>query len=102
MSLGFYFTPSEFSPEIYEETIRRLEEAGAGSPAGRLLHLALESEGKIQVLDIWESQESFEAFGHTLLPIMAELGADPGQPMVSPVFNVIQGAEQLAGHKVLR
>jgi len=29
MSLGFYFTPSEFSPEVYEETIRRLEEAGA-------------------------------------------------------------------------
>lgn len=102
MALGFHFTPSSFTPETYEETINRLEEAGAGSPDGRLLHVALESEGKIQVFDIWESQESFEAFGPTLLPIMAELGADPGQPMVSPVYNVIQGAEELAGHKVLR
>lgn len=102
MSLGFYFQPSEFSPETYEETIRRLEEAGAGAPEGRLLHVALESEGQIQVFDIWESQESFEAFGPTLLPIMAELGADPGKPMVTPVHNVIQGARELEGHKVLR
>jgi hypothetical protein len=26
----------------------------------------------------------FEAFGQLLLPIMAELGVDPGQPMISP------------------
>ena len=36
-------------------------------------------------------RESFEAFGATLLPIMAELGADPGQPMVMPVHNIIVG-----------
>ena len=101
MALSFFFTPSSFTPEVYEETISKLEEAGAGSPPGRLFHVARESEGKIQVFDIWESQESFEAFGPTLLPIMAELGADPGQPMVAPVHNVIQGAEELAPHKVL-
>jgi hypothetical protein len=44
-----------------------------------------------QVFDVWESQEAFEAFGTTLLPIMAELGADPGQPMVARVHNVIAG-----------
>jgi hypothetical protein len=103
MALGFYFTPSSFTPEVYEETISKLEGAGAGNPPGRLFHVALETDdGKIQVFDIWESQESFEAFGPTLLPIMAELGADPGQPMVLPVHNVIQGAEELVGHKVLR
>jgi hypothetical protein len=32
---------------------------------------------------------------------MAELGADPGQPMVTPVHNVIKGSE-LAREKVLR
>jgi hypothetical protein len=93
MALSFYFTPTSFTPEVYEETINRLEAAGAGSPDGRLFHAALETDGKIQVFDIWDSQESFEAFGPTLLPIMAELGADPGQPMVAPVRNVIRGAE---------
>jgi hypothetical protein len=43
------------------------------------------------VFDVWDSQESFEAFGATLVPIMMELGADPGQPRVSPVHNIIAG-----------
>jgi hypothetical protein len=33
----------------------------------------------------------FEAFGATLLPIMAEAGVEPGQPMVAPVRNIIKG-----------
>ena len=91
MALAFHFSPSSFTPAVYDETIKKLEAAGAGAPAGRLYHFALEADGKIQVLDVWESQEAFEAFGPTLLPIMAELGADPGQPMVSPVHNIIKG-----------
>jgi hypothetical protein len=91
MALGFYFSPSSFTPAVYDETIKKLEAAGAGAPAGRLYHFALEADGKIQVLDVWESQEAFEAFGPTLVPIMKELGADPGQPMVSPVRNIIEG-----------
>ena len=91
MALGLYFTPAGFTPEIYDDTLRRLEAAGAGSPAGRIYHVALESEGLIQVFDVWESQESFEAFGATLLPIMADLGVDPGAPSVAPVHNIIEG-----------
>jgi hypothetical protein len=36
-------------------------------------------------------QESFEAFGETLLPIMGALGADPGQPHVRSVHNIVKG-----------
>ena len=91
MALGFYFTPSSFTPSGYDEVIGKLEAAGAGAPVGRLYHVAMESDGLIQVFDVWDSQESFEAFGATLLPIMAEVGADPGQPMVAPVHNIIEG-----------
>ena len=63
MALGFYFSPSGFTPENYDEAIRRLEEAGAGAPEGRSNHFALETNGEIQVFDVWESQEAFEAFG---------------------------------------
>jgi hypothetical protein len=91
MALGFYFTPSSFTPAVYDDVLARLEAAGAGAPAGRLYHVALESDGLIQVFDVWDSQESFEAFGATLLPIMAEVGADPGQPHVAPVHNIIEG-----------
>jgi len=91
MALAFYFSPSSFTPEVYDETIKKLEAAGAALRPARLYHFALRTTGRIQVFDVWESQQAFEAFGPTLLPIMAELGADPGQPMVSPVHNIIKG-----------
>jgi hypothetical protein len=91
MALGLYFTPSSFTPARYDDVIKRLEAAGAGAPAGRTYHCAMEVDGLIQVFDVWDSQESFEAFGATLVPIMTELGADPGKPMVSPVHNIIKG-----------
>ena len=91
MALGFYFTPSSFTKEKYDEAIKRLDAAGAGAPEGRSYHVALESDGQIQVFDLWESQAAFEAFGQKLLPILSELGVDAGQPSVSPVHNVIAG-----------
>jgi hypothetical protein len=91
MALGFYFTPAGFTPEKYDEVISQLAAAGAAAPAGRAYHIALESDGAIQVFDVWESQEAFEAFGATLLPIMSGLGVDPGPPMVAQVRNVIVG-----------
>jgi len=91
MALGFYFTPSSFTPAQYDDALSRLEAAGAGAPAGRLYHVAMETDGQIQVFDVWDSQESFEAFGETLVPIMAALGSDPGTPQVAPVHNIIKG-----------
>jgi hypothetical protein len=91
MADGYYFTPGSFSTATYDEALTKLEAAGAGAPAGRLYHVALETDGQIQVFDIWESKESFDAFGETLVPIMTGLGADPGEPMVSKVHNIIKG-----------
>jgi len=91
MALGFYFTPSGFTREKYDEAISQLAAAGAGAPAGRTYHFALERDGLVQVFDIWESQEAMDAFGPTLMPILSGLGVDPGQPMVQPVYNVIEG-----------
>jgi hypothetical protein len=91
MALGFYFRSGGFSPEQYDQAIKLLDEAGAAAPEGRSHHVALESEGNIQVFDVWDSQEAFEAFGATLIPILTGLGVDPGEPMVAPVHNVIKG-----------
>ncbi len=91
MALGLYFTPAGFTQQKYDEAISQLEAAGAGAPAGRSYHVALENNGDIHVFDIWESQDAFDAFGATLLPIMSGLGVDPGKPMVAQVHNVIKG-----------
>ena len=51
MAQGMYFTPSSFTPAMYDDVIQRLEAAGAGAPAGRSYHVALETDGQIQVFD---------------------------------------------------
>jgi hypothetical protein len=91
MALAFYFGSGTFTPAQYDEAIKKLDAAGVGAPDGRLHHVAIESNGNIQVFDVWESQEKFDAFGATLLPILAGLGADSGAPMVAPVRNIIKG-----------
>jgi hypothetical protein len=91
MAQGFYFVHEGFTPELYAKAIKQLEDAGAGAPKGRTLHVALESDGAIQVFDIWESQKDFEAFGATLVPILSGLGVTLGEPMAANVHNVIKG-----------
>jgi hypothetical protein len=91
MALGFYITGKGFTPERYDATLAQLEEAGVGAPEGRLSHVALESGGEIQVFDIWESQEAFEAFGATLIPILTAAGIELNEPMVATVHNEIPG-----------
>ena len=91
MALGIYFMHGDFTPEKYGEAIKKLEAAGAGSPKGRTYHVALESNGEMQVFDIWESQAEFDAFGSTLIPILAELGVELKEPMVATVHNIIEG-----------
>ena len=91
MAIGIYFGQGDFPADKYDEAIGRLEAAGAGAPEGRSYHVALEVDGKINVFDVWESQEAFDAFGATLLPILTELGVDPGAPVAMTVHNVIVG-----------
>jgi hypothetical protein len=91
MALGIYFAHEGFTPEKYSSAIKQLDVAGAGAPKGRTLHVALESNGAIQVFDIWESQEDFDAFGPTLMPILTKLGVELKEPMVASVYNVIRG-----------
>ena len=91
MAIGMYFGQGDFPASKYDEAIGRLEAAGAGAPDGRSYHVALEVDGKINVFDVWDSQEAFDAFGATLMPILTELGVDPGPPAAMSVHNVIVG-----------
>ena len=91
MAISVYINPVSATAAQYDEIIRRLDAAGAGKPAGRLYHACFGSGDKLQVFDIWESQQAFDKFGETMIPIVQEVGVDLGQPMVEPVHNLIQG-----------
>ncbi|WP_300603316.1 hypothetical protein [Trebonia sp.] len=91
MAISVYISPASATAAQYDEIIRRLDAAGAGKPAGRLYHACFGFGDKLQVFDIWESQQAFDKFGETMIPIVQEVGVDLGQPMVEPVHNLIQG-----------
>jgi hypothetical protein len=91
MALGFYITAKGFTQDRYDTTTVQLEQAGVGAPDGRISHVALETNGEIQVFDVWESQEAFDAFGATLIPILTAAGIELNEPMVARVHNEIKG-----------
>jgi hypothetical protein len=91
MSFVLRFTPAGFTAAKYNEAIKQLNAAGAGSPKGRSYHVCFGDPNNLHVSDIWDNMEDFQAFGQTLLPIMNALGIDPGQPVVLPVHNIIVG-----------
>jgi hypothetical protein len=93
MAVGLYFQPAGFTPALYDEAIKQLDQAGAGfgSVPGRTFHCAMEVDGAIHVFDVWESMEQFQKFGETLVPILNKLGVDPGQPQVTTLHNVQNG-----------
>ena len=90
MSLTVLFTPPAMTADQYDDVIRRLEDAGEGVPTGRRYHIAF-GNGSIRVVDIWESQEDFDRFAGKLMPLLGELGIDPGHPSISRTHNVIPG-----------
>ena len=92
MAIAAYFNPPGMTVKQYRDVHKRLESAGVGlkDQTGRLHHSCLGDDGHLMVFDVWESQEAFEAFGQKLMPILAELGIDAGEPAVMRVELIDQ------------
>ena len=91
MSILVRFAPTaSVTTEQYDEVIRLLEEKGALPPDGQDYHCCFVADGNLRVSEIWDSQEQFEAFGPTLMPILEEAGVDPGEPDLLEIHNVIK------------
>ena len=91
MSFVLKFKPPGFTAAKYDETIKQLGAAGAGSPKGRSYHVCYGDPNGVDITDIWDSMEDFQAFGQTLVPIMQSLGVDPGQPDIQQVHSIVIG-----------
>ena len=91
MAIGAQFAHRGFTPEKYADVVRRLEAAGHGKPAARIIHIAVEAKGNIEVFDIWESPESLEAFGSAFMPLLQDLGVELHPPTIHPVHKILKG-----------
>jgi len=91
MALTITFTSKNMTKSKYDEVLRRLDAAGAAAPRGRLFHTCFGPADQLRVVDVWNSQAEFDAFGAVLMPILGSLGVDPGTPDVQPQHNSIKG-----------
>jgi hypothetical protein len=78
--------------EQYDEVIKRMGFAprGAGAPGG-LFHWVTKTDDGIRVVDVWESQEQYEAFGtDTIGPITQAVGVpSPPKTTYADVHNYL-------------
>jgi len=88
--IAIYITTENMTEALHAEGRKRLQEAGAAEDAMKL-HSVFGEEGKLQVFDIWESEEAFDAFLGYLVPILEELGIKlSAPPTIMPVVDLVQ------------
>jgi hypothetical protein len=91
MSVLIRFAPaSQTTTEQYDETIRRLQDAGDFPPDGLDIHVCFVSDGNLRVSEVWDSREQIDAFGQRLMPLLADMGVDPGEPEMFEIHNIIR------------
>jgi hypothetical protein len=75
-------------------TVRREHPQARGGrvfPADGLdYHVCFGDEGSLRVSEIWDSQEQLDAFGERLMPILAEVGIEPGTPEMMAIHNIVK------------
>jgi hypothetical protein len=90
MSIVVRFAPQSVSTDRYDEAVRRLQDSGDFPPDGLDYHVCFLGDGDVRVSEIWDSREQFEAFGERLMPVLSDIGIEPGEPEVFEVHNIIR------------
>ena len=91
MSVLIRFAPASLSAAQYDAAVQRLKEDGVFPAAGLEYEICFGSGDNLRVSQVWDTQEHLEAFGARLMPILAELDIDPGEPEIAEVHNIIKG-----------
>ena len=90
MTILVRFSPPSATTEQYDESIRRLQEGGDFPPEGLDYHCSFFVDDSLRVSEIWDSREQWEAFGERLMPLLAEIGIEPGEPEIHEIHNVVK------------
>jgi hypothetical protein len=90
MSVLIRFAPASLTAAQYDESISKLEESGAFPPDGLDYHVCFGTDGNLRVSEIWDSQEQLDAFGERLMPILSEVGIEPGEPELMEIHNIVK------------
>jgi quinol monooxygenase YgiN len=96
MAVAFLQEFSEATQEQYDQVVKNLERRGIKSE-GRLFHVAGPMEDEEvgwRIVDVWESQEAFDAFIQKAAPVLQEVEMWPPDELMNwPVHNMLSGPE---------
>jgi hypothetical protein len=88
MSIVVRYHPTSLTLAKYQETHRKLEDAGLFPAEALDYHVCFGSDGDLLVSEIWDSREAWEAFGERLAPVLAESGIEmSGAPDVFEIHD---------------
>lgn len=88
MAITVRFAAEPTTREKYDQVKSRLEADGNWPPPGLQFHVAYGESEVEGVFEVWESQEAFETFGGTLMPLLEEAGINAGEPEVRPAYKI--------------
>lgn len=91
MAIVIKFKHLGFTEAKYLDVIKLLQDAGQGNPKGRSYHVCYGDTNEVNILDVWESMEDFEAFGEILIPILSAMDVKLGVPDIQNIFGIIKG-----------
>lgn len=84
------FSSSEFNAKDFDQVWDDLRAAGQSSPKGLISHVGFPNpDGGWMVVDVWESEDAFNEFGKTLIPIIQKHGVPVPPPKVIPAHFVL-------------
>ena len=93
MSIVVRLSPMSVTAEQYDKSWEALEKAGLDwPPSGLDYHVCFFGpDGNVQVSQVWETREQFEAFGERLIPVLAGAGIDfSGPPVVFEAHHIVK------------
>ena len=90
MSVLIRFAPASLTAAQYNESVSKLEAEGDFPPDGLEYHVCYGTDGNLRVSEIWDSREQLDAFGERLMPVLSEVGIDPGEPEILEIHNTIR------------
>jgi hypothetical protein len=53
-------------------------------------HVCFLVDGNLRVSGIWDAREQLDAFRQRLMPILGDVGIDPGEPEILEIHNIIR------------
>jgi hypothetical protein len=85
-----HFTGSGMTSAQYDEVLVELKKVTTFPASGQIAHACYKTDDGYKVVDVWESAETFAAFGEKLMPILQKLGINAGQPAVYSLYNYLK------------